>query len=127
MSLFWGLHAGYNDNVAKQAEFRIDAREAKSQSREAREVVGDFERRLDKLVLISMAVWSLLSEKMHLTEEDLMERVKTIDLMDGKADGKLKRELAQCSQCNRVMNPRHTKCIYCGADRLHLTAFDDVV
>ena len=56
-----------------------------------------------------------------------MERVKTIDLMDGKADGKLKRELAQCSQCNRVMNPRHTKCIYCGADRLHLTAFDDVV
>jgi len=127
MSVFWGLGAAYQANVQKEMRQQLDARAAMSKAREAEEVTSDVDRRLDKLILISMAVWSLLSEKMHLTEEDLMERVKTIDLMDGKADGKLKRELAQCSKCGRVMNPRHMKCIYCGADRVHLTVFEDVI
>jgi len=127
MNVFWGLGGGYQANVQREMATRLDAREATSKAREAQTVAADLERRLDKLILISMAVWSLLSEKMQLSEEDLMERVKTIDLMDGEADGKLKREVAKCASCGRVMAPRHPKCIYCGADRLHLTAFDEVV
>jgi predicted Zn-ribbon and HTH transcriptional regulator len=123
---FWGLGGAYCADVRKETETRIEAREAVSKAREAQTTASDIERRLDKLTLICMALWSLLSEKMQLTEENLMERVKTIDLTDGQADGKLQREVARCANCNRVMSRRHSKCIYCGADRLHPTAFDEV-
>ena len=125
-SLFWGLHT-HGDQLRKEIQTGMEARQVASQAREAQSAVLDLERRLSKLTLISMALWSLLSEKVRLTEEDLMERVKTIDLMDGEADGKLKREVAKCGNCGRVMSPRHPRCLYCGADRLHITAFDEVI
>ncbi|MGB0768101.1 MAG: hypothetical protein ACPGYV_10360, partial [Phycisphaeraceae bacterium] len=38
------------------------------------------EERVDRLSLICMAMWSLMQDKASLTEEDLIERVKLIDL-----------------------------------------------
>ena len=122
MTEFWGLHA-----ARKQMMDDISGRATASQAREARTESMFLEKRFDKLTLICMALWSLLSEKCQLSEEDLMERVKTIDLMDGEADGKLHRQIAKCAKCGRVMAPHHDKCIYCGAERLQLTAFDDVI
>ncbi len=82
------------------------------------------EDRVDRLSLICMAMWSLLQDKTKLTEEDLLERVKMLDLMDGKEDGKATRTVMQCSACNRPMNPRHKKCLYCGSGKLIQSAFD---
>ena len=126
---FWGLGAPGNQGqrVGKLMHDSMSARAAASHAREMASDAMFFEKRLDKLTLISMAVWSLLAEKMGLTDEDLMERVKKIDLMDGEADGKLQRQIATCPQCNRVMSPRHSSCIYCGSERLQITAFDDVI
>ena len=94
---------------------------------DSRRDLRDLEQRLAKLTLICLAMWSLVQEKTDLKEEDLLQRVKDIDLLDGSADGRVTPQIAKCSQCNRVMNPRHTKCIYCGAEKLHITAFDEVV
>ena len=124
---FFGMPHSYGQQMRRAAEADSAARQAASHAREAASATSDVERRLDKLTLICMAMWSYLTEKFQLSEEDLMERVKTIDLMDGEADGKLKRQIAQCPRCNRIMSPRHTKCLYCGGERLTLTAFDDVV
>jgi len=125
---FWGFGAAAaSESASQRARTDMSARAAESHAREAQRDAMFIEKRLDKLTLICMALWSLLSEKVQLSEEDLMERVKTIDLMDGEADGKLKRQVAKCSQCGRVMSPRHSRCLYCGADRLQLTAFDDVI
>lgn len=82
------------------------------------------EDRVDRLSLICMAMWSLLQDKSKLTEQDLIERVKMIDLMDGKEDGKATRTVSMCSRCDRPMNPRHKKCIYCGHEKLVSSAFD---
>lgn len=62
------------------------------------------EDRVDRLSLICMAMWSLLQDKTQMSEEDLMERVKMLDLMDGKADGKATKTVSQCSRCDRPMN-----------------------
>lgn len=70
--------------------------------------------RLDKLTLINMAMWSLLQEVSDLTEEDLIERIKQIDLSDGQLDGKVRSKAQQCPQCNRVMSSKHSRCLYCG-------------
>lgn len=86
--------------------------------------VLDLEDRVDRLVITCMAMWSLVQQHAPCTEEDLMERIKQIDLLDGQPDGKITRQIVRCSTCNRVMSPRHRKCIYCGAERLIATAFD---
>ena len=119
-----GYHARDRQRAAK-AEAK--ATRAKSKALRAEHETQGVEARLDKLTLICMALWSLLSEKTQLTEEDLMERIKKLDLMDGESDGKLQRQVAKCAQCGRVMSSRHTKCLYCGAERLKLTAFDQVI
>ncbi len=123
---FWGMHMAM-DQIRRRAEEEIRSRTAGAKAAEAVSTAHDTEQRLDKLTLIAMAMWSFLSEKTGVTEEQLIERVKQIDLMDGAADGKLKRQIAKCSACGRVMSPRHTKCLYCGAEKLQITAFDDVV
>ena len=53
------------------------------------------EDRVDRLSLICMAMWSLMQDKTNLSEQDLMDRVKMIDLMDGKEDGKATRTVTQ--------------------------------
>ena len=59
------------------------------------------EDRLERLALICMAMWSLVQSETNLTEDDLFERVKEIDLMDGVTDGKITRQVAQCGSCRR--------------------------
>ena len=85
------------------------------------------EMRLDKLTLINMALWSLLQEVGNFTEEDLLERVAKIDLLDGKADGKVTKQVKKCPKCSRVMSPRHARCLYCGATKLDYETFDSVL
>lgn len=87
----------------------------------------DLHERMDHLILVCMAMWSLLREKSNFTEEQLLERVKQIDLADGKEDGQLRVAIAKCAQCGRVMSRRHTRCLYCGASSLDATAFDAVL
>ena len=82
------------------------------------------EDRVDRLSLICMAMWSLMRDKTGLSEDDLMERVKMLDLMDGDEDGKATTTVSQCTKCNRPMNRRHKRCLYCGHDKLIQSAFD---
>jgi hypothetical protein len=84
------------------------------------------EDRLDRLALICMAMWTLLQSETSLTEEDLLARVREIDLMDGSDDGRITRKVARCSRCDRPMSSRHTRCIYCGSEQLTASVFDTV-
>jgi hypothetical protein len=109
----------------------VDANAANTTAKSARSKAGDaassarqLEQRLEQLTLACMAMWSLLREKTNLTEEDLMQRVKQIDLADGQEDGKVRTQTVQCPQCNRTMSRRHDKCIYCGSAKPSATAFD---
>lgn len=74
----------------------------------------DLQAQIDKLQLICMAMWSILKEKTQTTEEDLLKRIETIDLSDGKLDGKVRVQITRCPQCNRVLSARHNRCLYCG-------------
>jgi hypothetical protein len=82
----------------------------------ARSEVLDIKERMDRLVLLCAALWSLLQEKAGITDHELQERVKQIDLQDGRLDGKITRTPVHCAKCGRPCSPRRVKCIYCGAD-----------
>jgi len=121
--ILWGLAAGGGARATSPAGEVIGAVQQR-QAERAANLVRELEQRLEKLTLVSMAVWSLVQEKTDLTEDDLLARVREIDLMDGQEDGKAKKQLAKCPDCGRTMSPRHNRCLYCGAENLAYSAFD---
>jgi len=120
-NFLWELNQTARVNSAS-----MQASAASGTARDANQATVDLTEQLDKLTLITMAIWELMHEKTGLTEQELMHRVKEIDLRDGKADGKVTREVSRCSKCDRVMSPRHTRCLYCGEEKLIHTAFDEI-
>ncbi len=122
--LFPGFHYGYGSATGNVAatDAAVSAARSASRAEAAEREVEHLNDRLDKLTLVCMAMWSLLREA-----GDLTQRVKEIDLRDGVPDGKVTRRIARCPKCNRVMSPRHKKCLYCGSPRLDVTAFDQAL
>jgi hypothetical protein len=82
---------------------------------EVREYTVVLQDRIDKLLLINMAMWSFMQEKWGLTEEQLADRVREIDLRDGTLDGRPPQGAAICQKCNRPMSRKHQRCLYCGS------------
>ena len=111
-------------NLRREVESDLARAEAGRKLADHRANLREFEDRFDQLTLICMAVWSLLEEKIGLTEEDLAARVKEIDLADGKQDGKIRRTIKKCVKCGRTMSPRHNRCLYCGGVDLSQGPFD---
>ncbi len=97
--------------------FRHSAEKALRSTQDASlDVRAEMQREIDRLLLVNEAMWSLLSERLGLTEEALMARMQELDLQDGHLDGKLVKAPVQCPQCSRQNGRRHLTCLYCGAD-----------
>jgi hypothetical protein len=69
---------------------------------------------LARSLMISEALWELLSEKEGLTEVDLHKKLYEIDMRDGVIDGKNQRKAQKCPACEHMVSARHPACIYCG-------------
>ena len=121
---------GYKHSTAQSASdsTRLQTEiQSSSSSRKTQREVQFLEDRFERLSLVCMAMWSLMQDKTDVTEADLLERVQTIDLMDGQADGKAtKVGVVKCHACGRPMSERHLRCIYCGAEKWASSAFDRV-
>lgn len=75
------------------------------------------QKRLEKALLAVEALVELLAEHEIMSREDVIERMETIDLRDGKLDGKVTAEVIDCPACNRPISPKMAKCLYCGEER----------
>jgi hypothetical protein len=75
-----------------------------------------FELRYERLRLVTVALWKLLKDHTGLTEADLRRYVMDVDLLDGKADGKIDRNkgIINCESCNRRIKRSALVCVYCG-------------
>jgi hypothetical protein len=59
-------------------------------------------------------MWSIMCEKLGVTDDDLLNRINDIDLSDGKLDGKIRKKPVACPKCNRTIPSRLPNCMYCG-------------
>ena len=118
--MFGSLRSSTNASFAASA-----ARRSEAKAGEVERELHILTERLDKLVLINMAMWSLLTESTRLTEEDLQQRVQEIDLQDGVADGKVSKGVRKCGACGRTVSKRHRRCLFCG-EEIGGAAFDSV-
>jgi len=99
----------YQHHQISEQGRRID--DARSSAESARR---ELERRLDKLALVNMAMWSILRDKLGVTDAELEDRARAIDLLDGVLDGRAAPAGQQCPRCKRTMSIRHRRCLYCG-------------
>ena len=75
----------------------------------------ELEYQVERLLMITEALWQILKEQHGYTDDELIERVARIDLKDGKLDGKVASSgPVKCRKCERTTASRHPKCIYCG-------------
>ena len=71
---------------------------------------------VEKLLMITEALWAMLKEKHGYSDEDLASRIEEIDMRDGVLDGKVaKQPPSTCPECSRKVTRARTNCIYCGA------------
>ena len=114
MSMFWGMSAARSAAASQTAATR-----ASSDARQAQTEVQELEARLDRVMLASEAMWTLLREKMGVTDEELLNRINDIDLSDGKLDGKVRKTAVSCPKCSRTISRRFPQCMYCGQPIMH--------
>ena len=116
MTVFWGPRSGYGGAAVAAA---AQAAEATGKARGARRRVEELESRLDRSMLACEAMWTLLRDKLGVTDIELIDRIHEIDLSDGQLDGKVRRGAVSCPKCSRTISPRFPKCMYCGQPVMH--------
>lgn len=104
----------YQQGRIREAENQ--ARRASEKASDLREEVRQLSRRLDRLALVSHAMWELLREHTSLTDDDIRAKVVQIDKSDGIRDGKITPRVSVCSQCGRPLNTTTSICPYCSED-----------
>lgn len=72
------------------------------------------EQKMESLLITTEALWEILKEKTNVTEEELLQKIKEIDLRDGKEDNRVaKKAPRRCPKCDRVIKKQVSKCSYC--------------
>jgi hypothetical protein len=98
---------------------QYDRAEAVEAARGARTEVELLRMDVERLLIISEALWTILKEQHGGTDEDLARRMAEIDLADGALDGKVAKEPpATCPHCKRTLHKRRPWCLYCGGQVL---------
>ncbi|MHC4697099.1 MAG: hypothetical protein ACYTFA_10180, partial [Planctomycetota bacterium] len=111
MSMFWAMSAR---SVARAVSGESAAADVAKTAKAARTDARDVEDRLDRALLACEAMWSILRDKLGVTDIELVERINDVDLSDGKLDGKVRKTAVACPKCHRTISQRFPKCMYCG-------------
>ena len=92
------------------------AHRAHSKVASTRDDVTLLQRRVETLALTCQALWELLRERAQLTDSQLLDKMREIDMRDGRQDGAMSRSTTACPSCKRPNGSNARKCIYCSAD-----------
>jgi hypothetical protein len=119
--LFWNMHQDARIQSAEMA-----AHQSESRTRSVKDDIIGLEERLDRLLLVTQALWSLLRKRTKLTEDDLMNEVTELDLQDGKLDGKVTKPIVRCPKCDSAICHKFNRCLFCGEPYKGGSAFSTV-
>jgi len=110
--------AGAVRQHAVATEAQLQSQTASNAASAARHQGEMLQADVDKLFMITQALWELLKTEHGYTDELLVNKITEIDLSDGKLDGKVARkERPDCPSCGRKMG-RHPVCVWCGTATL---------
>ena len=110
MSFIWQAY-----QQGQIAEAKTDAIEAKQQAIQYTDRVRALEAQVNHMALACQAMWELLRERTGIGEQELLAKMKEVDVRDGTPDGRMTPVLTKCPACGKPSNSKATVCIYCGA------------
>jgi hypothetical protein len=77
--------------------------------------VAELEGEIERLMLITEALWRILKEKHGLDDNELVRQITMIDLEDGRLDGRKPATPPQpCPKCQRMLAKNRPRCLFCG-------------
>lgn len=108
-------------NVVQQVQIRslrkgqlIGDQAAHHEINRQRENVEELQDQLEHLSLVCEAMWLILSERLGVTEQDLIQRLTLAEQSTSAVDMAAAAP-GRCSQCGATVPPRAKRCQMCGA------------
>lgn len=123
----WNLYQELEiNNLRAQQRGAESAHESRNET--MREQVWRLEDRLERLLVVTDAMWELLSERLGVSEAELSARAAQIDTRNGDAmDGRRARVRLRCDECAAVVPHGRPNCLFCGAPiNANVSALDQV-
>lgn len=80
--------------------------------------VQRLESKIDGLALICQALLEVLQEKTNISDSEIEQKIKEIDIRDGREDGRMTGKVSPCPKCSRPAHTRQRTCMYCGTEIL---------
>lgn len=77
--------------------------------------IAELQGEVERLLLITEALWRILKEKHGLDDNELVKQITMIDIEDGKLDGRKPAKPPQpCPKCGRTLGKNRPRCLFCG-------------
>jgi RNase P subunit RPR2 len=108
-----GFFLGYAMGEKAAANSALRAASIPSISGVSVDDMEDMSERIDRLVLLCAAMWSILEDG-GATEEQLIARVREIDAADNVLDGQITAKPTRCRKCETLVAPGLAACQFCG-------------
>lgn len=111
--MFWDLIQQNQINRANSQASRAENLAQRSAD-EAKRIMDRLELKVESLILTCRALFEILQDRGELSEQELAEKMREIDLRDGTSDGRITPKSKSCSDCGRKSVADRNKCLYCG-------------
>ena len=98
-----------------------DATKTKLDLGRTNERIREVEHSLDRVLLLSQALWELISPHLELTEADLVAKMDEIRHRDTIQD---QYAPPACRTCSRPLGTNAARCLYCGTSVPKSTVFE---
>lgn len=89
----------------------LDAVQARADAKEAQGRVELMQHDIDRLLMLSEALWLFVKQQHGYSDEDLVKVITEIDHRDAQLP---KHVPVKCPACGRVNSGKRANCIYCG-------------
>ena len=89
----------------------LEAVNARAEAREARTGVELMQHDIERLLMITEALWLFVKTQHNYTDEDLVKVIMEIEMRDSQLP---KHQPVTCPACGRANSGKRDLCIYCG-------------
>jgi uncharacterized protein YecE (DUF72 family) len=117
----------YQQHRMRRTDQRITANENNNDHRyrRTRDEIDQLHARIDRLAIITEAMWQLLAENVGLDEAELADKVQQLDGLDGTQDGRRQPRTSDCA-CGAKVTTKSEICQFCGAQAPKGSVFDAI-